>query len=629
MSASTSGTGSGEGSSTGTNTRGSNTLASTTSLRQSIEKVDCSMATGQSNYNAWRFRIIRILKEKDLLAALEENTVSTAKDDQAFTIITLNIKDSQIPYIQDATTARDAWAALREVHQGIGMNGRMVLMQRLGALKMTEGEDMAQHLNQFRELANQLRSLSVDGKGMDDTELVTILTLRLPESYEPLVMALQSRSEPITFDTMAGRLLQESGRRQISQASQNGTKDTMQTAFAAQRGTLIARGGRGRVGSNGRGRGGFRTRTGEAFAGSETGTDSRRNTGQHPARSNAQMTKCYYCGKPGHWKKDCYKRKSDEASAGVQGHVKEFTFLAKDRIGNPDNGWIIDSGASQYLTQDRTKFASYEEVSKDKWITIADGTKLQACGIGDVEISTKPGAICLRNVLYVPTVGTSLISVPRIVDAGFTVEFDESMCFVSKAGVRTELGNRQGSLYYLNDTSVSMTSGSKSLLNQANLGLATNQSPCTSLDTWHRRLCYCMLDDSTLKYVACRVTGLNVSGDVTGKSEICGICALGRQHKEAQTGSREKPGELLSVVHTDICGPMQTPTINGERYFNTFTDGQSGLVSVCLLHTKDRALAGFQAYKARAERASGKEIKSLRSDGGGEYDTLIPGLRSI
>jgi len=32
----------------------------------------------------------------------------------------------------------------------------MVLMQRLWALKMTEGQDMAQHLDEFRELANQL-----------------------------------------------------------------------------------------------------------------------------------------------------------------------------------------------------------------------------------------------------------------------------------------------------------------------------------------------------------------------------------------------------------------------------------------------------------------------------------------
>ena len=213
--------------------------ANTTSLTQSIEKLDGSMATGQSNYNAWRFRIIGILKEKELQQALEDSTVSSSKDDLAFTIITLNIKDSQIPYIQNATTAKEAWAALKEVHQGIGTNGRMILMQRLWALKISEGQDMAEHLNQFRELANQLRSLSSEDKEGDDSELVTILTLSLPASYEPLVIALQSGSDLITFDIMAGKLLQESARRHAGQVSQKGHQTNTflgsQMAFSAQR----------------------------------------------------------------------------------------------------------------------------------------------------------------------------------------------------------------------------------------------------------------------------------------------------------------------------------------------------------------------------------------------------------
>ena len=135
----------------------------TTSLTQSIEKLDGSMATGQSNYNAWRFRIIRILKGGDLLEVIEDELVSTTKDDQAVTIIILNINDSQILHVQDATTPKAALTSLKEVHQGIGTNGRMVLMQRLWALKISEGQDMAQHLNQFRELANQLRGLSAEG----------------------------------------------------------------------------------------------------------------------------------------------------------------------------------------------------------------------------------------------------------------------------------------------------------------------------------------------------------------------------------------------------------------------------------------------------------------------------------
>jgi len=36
-----------------------------------------------------------------------EGSPSSSKDDPAFTIITLNIKDSQIPYFDDAKTTRE------------------------------------------------------------------------------------------------------------------------------------------------------------------------------------------------------------------------------------------------------------------------------------------------------------------------------------------------------------------------------------------------------------------------------------------------------------------------------------------------------------------------------------------
>lgn len=101
------------------------------------------MATGKSNYVAWKFRVLRILKEKGLAAALENSTAddttesqTTAEqiNDRAFTIICFNIKDSQIPHIQASSNAKEAWEALAKVHQSIGSNGRMVLMQKLWSL---------------------------------------------------------------------------------------------------------------------------------------------------------------------------------------------------------------------------------------------------------------------------------------------------------------------------------------------------------------------------------------------------------------------------------------------------------------------------------------------------------------
>jgi len=54
---------------------------------------------------------------------------------------------------------------LKKVHEGIGMHDGMVLIQHIWGMRMAEGDDMAKHINRFREIGNQLRSLSEDGEG--------------------------------------------------------------------------------------------------------------------------------------------------------------------------------------------------------------------------------------------------------------------------------------------------------------------------------------------------------------------------------------------------------------------------------------------------------------------------------
>jgi len=273
------------------------------------------MPSGKSNYQAWRFRVIRILKEKGLLTAIEENLDKSddkalSCDNAAFTILTLNVKDSQITDIQECTSAKEAWEALRTVHQGIGASGRMVLIQRLWALRLLEGEDMGEHLNRFRELANQVQGLSGNGKGMGENELVTLLSLSLPESYEPIIMALQSRTEDLTFDIFSGRLLQESARRQVAEGRQGDQRanNTSGIAFSAR----YPMWGRNIGGWYGLQRGGIRTANTFGVARAEV-------QGTHAKAGGASKAKgkCFYCQKDGHWKRDCFTRKADEGKEVV------------------------------------------------------------------------------------------------------------------------------------------------------------------------------------------------------------------------------------------------------------------------------------------------------------------------
>jgi transposase InsO family protein len=75
----------------------------------------------------------------------------------------------------------------------------------------------------------------------------------------------------------------------------------------------------------------------------------------------------------------------------------------------------------------------------------------------------------------------------------------------------------------------------------------------------------------------------------------------------------------LQLVHSDICGPLETPSLSGVVYFITFIDDYSRKMWVYFLKHKSEAYVVFQEFKALVEKESGKCIKTLRTDNAGEY----------
>lgn len=76
---------------------------------------------------------------------------------------------------------------------------------------------------------------------------------------------------------------------------------------------------------------------------------------------------------------------------------------------------------------------------------------------------------------------------------------------------------------------------------------------------------------------------------------------------------------MLSLVHSNVCGPIEVESLGGSRYFVTFIDDASRKVWAYCLRTKDQVLDRFKAFPAMVERQTDKKLKCLRSDNGGEY----------
>ena len=52
---------------------------------------------------------------------------------------------------------------------------------------------------------------------------------------------------------------------------------------------------------------------------------------------------------------------------------------------------------------------------------------------------------------------------------------------------------------------------------------------------------------------------------------VCIDCIKGKQTKHTKKGATRRT-QVLELIHTDICGPFNTPSFGGEKYFITFID---------------------------------------------------------
>ena len=64
---------------------------------------------------------------------------------------------------------------------------------------------------------------------------------------------------------------------------------------------------------------------------------------------------------------------------------------------------------------------------------------------------------------------------------------------------------------------------------------------------------------------------------------------------------------------------MPTKSLGGNSYFVTFIDDKSRFTAIYFMKRKDEVLSKFQEFEAMAQNVTGRKIKYLRSDNGGEY----------
>lgn len=248
-------------------------------------------------------------------------------------------------------------------------------------------------------------------------------------------------------------------------------------------------------------------------------------------------------------------------------------------------------------------------------VVVANKETLKIESVGAVNITLLNGTVktstMLTNVQYVPGLCVNLLSVSQMIKTGNRVVFEKENCKIfNKNNQLIGTATLVKDMYRLNCVYDGDVRKKMSMCARNETAMSAN----VSNDLWHRRLGH--ICDDNLRKVSAAVDGVRLCKKSKNKYVIC---VKGKQTRAPFKDVGNRAGNLLDLVHSDICGPLQQRSFAGVRYFLTFVDDCSRKVFVFPLKEKNQTFSTFVQFKALVENQCGRKIKVLRTDNGTEY----------
>ena len=86
----------------------------------------------------------------------------------------------------------------------------------------------------------------------------------------------------------------------------------------------------------------------------------------------------------------------------------------------------------------------------------------------------------------------------------------------------------------------------------------------------------------------------------------CEPCLMGKMTKTPFSGTMERATDLLEIIHTDVCGPMNIEAHGRYHYFLIFTDDLSRYEYIYLMKQRSETFEKFKEFQSEVENHCNK-----------------------
>ena len=559
----------------------------TLSLRSVLEKDKLDGL----NFLDWHRNLRIVLKQERKLYALEseipdepaatapraEKEAYNKRLDDAIDVACLMLA-TMSPELQkqhEYMGAFDMIEHLKELYQGQARQERYDTSKALFRLKMAEGTPVGTHV---LKMIGYIESLERLGFPLGQ-ELATDLILQsLPDTYNQFVVNFNMNE----FDKTLPQLLS-----MLRTAESN-----MQQPNSSSKQVLMVRNNKGKKKSKINAKG----KRPQALAVVK------------PKTGKPKESTCFHCGKTGHWKRNCPVYLEEIKKVKANGPSTSGIYVIDIHI-STSISWVLDTGCGSHICTSVQGLQRSRSLAKnDVDLRVGNGARVAALAVGTRILSLPSGLdLILEDCYVVPSLTKNIISISCLDKMGFEFIIKDKCCSFSQNGIFYGSAQLINGLYVLDQD--------MPIYNINTKRSKTNDSNQTYL--WHCRLGH--INEKRLSQL--HKDGL-LDSFVLEQYEVCESCLLGKMTKSPFTGKGERANDLLGLIHSDVCGPMNVQARGGFYYFITFTDDFSRYGYVYLMRHKSEALEKFKEFKNEVQNQLGKTIKSLRSDRGGEYMSL-------